>query len=1105
MQLNAVSEKTRTAFRFPLKCLLIMKLSTFFMLAGLLQVHATAFSQQVEINQKKAEFSELMHLIEVQTGYHFLYDRQDIKDLPVQDVQLQGVSLQEALQTIVSKTPLNYRIVRKTIVLRKQIQAQQAPSQEKEVEGQVKDEDGQALPGVTIRVLGQNRSTTTDMRGEFSLRIVGDYPRLEFSYLGYKTLETQSSAASMLIVLEQDPANLDEVVVVGYGTTTQRLNTGSVSSVNSQILSRQPVMDPLSALQGRVPGLVITSNSGMPGASFKVRVRGEGSLQAGNEPLFIVDGMPFNSTAMNQFTGANGTQNPLSSINPADIERIDVLKDADATSIYGSRGANGVILITTKQGKAGQVAVNFNAYTGWSEAAQQLDMLSTAQYLELRKEAFANDGETPGPDNGVDLLVWDQKKETNWQEYLIGHSAPSSEAQLSFSGGSDQTRFILSGNYTRQGNVMPDNFVYQRGAAHVNVHHNALNGKLELGASLNYAANKDNSIISDIAQFYNLSPNYPLYNEDGSLYWYETSQNPMAYLYRGYQAGTNSLIANANIKYQILKDFNFLTNLGYSEMHMKQVQTLPKRSFNPATYSGSTGQYGFSDMQSYIIEPQLNYTYETGKSHFTFLLGATIQQTLDEGHSLTGTSYTSDSQLENMKNAGDIIVRNFNAADYRYASVFARVKYNFSDKYLINATFRRDGSSRFGPGKRYGNFGSLGLAWIFTSEDWFKDSSVLSFGKLRGSYGSTGNDQIGNYQYLDTWSSGFAFQGLSGLYPSRVYNPDFGWEDNRKMELALELGFFKDRLSFNSAYYNNRSGNQLVEIALSPQSGFSSYLGNSGASVENSGWEFDLSGTILQGDDFTWISGFNISFPKNKLRAYPDLESTADANKYVVGESIRIVKGFDFIGVDPQTGLGQYRDVDGDGSLYEPEDYVIMGDLLPKFFGGFNNDLNYKNVSLSFFFQFIKQDGPMINYGPYASPYGARVNQDISALDRWQKPGDITSIPKATTSSTSEAYTNFRDYYRYSSAVWDDASFIRLKNVSISYDLSQWVRPYKIQSLRVFAQGQNLLTFTSYRGLDPEIQGFDRSVVSQVNPFGTVRAPSMPAMRTYTFGIQIGL
>ena len=1108
MQINAVLKISHQAFRVPTKCLLIMKLCAFFMLAGLLQVHAAVFSQQVDLDQKNIEFVDLMQQIEQQTGYHFLYDQQEIQHIPAKDVALKNTALDAALTEILSGTSIDYSIVHNTIVLRAHELDEAGTEQEDDIiQGQVHDAQGQALPGVTIRVKGQNRSTTSDIDGKFTLRISGDYPLLEFSYLGYKTQEVQSSRNAMQVQLELDPGNLDEVVIVGYGTTTQKLNTGSVGSVTSAVLERQPVVDPLAALQGRIPGLVITSNSGMPGGSFNVRVRGEGSLQAGNEPLFIVDGMPFNSAPLNQFKGASGGQNPLNSLNPADIERIDVLKDADATSIYGSRGANGVILITTKKGKSGRSAVNLNLSTGWSEVAQKLEMLSTEEYLELRKEAFANDGETPNPGgNGIDLLDWDQSESRNWQDYLIGHAAPMSVAQLSFTGGSDQTRFILSGNYTRQGNVLPDDLVYQRGAAHLNVNHQTLDGKFQVSASLNYASDKDHSIVSDLAQFYNLPPNMPVYADNGGLYWYGLSQNPMAYLERGSQSNTNSLIANVNINYQILKDFSFQTNLGYSEMHMKQVQTLPEPAFNPSNYPGSSGQYGFSDMQSFIVEPQLNYSLQRGKNHFTFLLGATVQQTLNEGHHLYGTSYTSDSQLENMMNAGSITIRGFNYADYRYASVFGRVKYNFDDRYLINATFRRDGSSRFGPGKRYGNFGSLGLAWIFSNEDWLKENGVLSFGKLRGSYGSTGNDQIGDYRYLDTWASGFPFQGLSGLYPSRVFNPDFGWEDNRKMELALELGFLQDRLFLNSAYYNNRSGNQLVEIALSAQSGFSSYLGNSAASVENSGWEFDLTAAIVQGRNFSWSSGLNVSLPKNKLRAYPDLENTADAAKYVIGESIRIVKGYDFLGIDPQTGLGQYRDIDGDGELYEPEDFVILGDLLPKFFGGFNNDLTYKDLSVSLFFQFVKQDGPNIHYGPYASPYGADlVNQDRSALDRWRQPGDQTNIPRATASSSNEAYSNFRDYYRYSSAVWGDASFIRLKNVSVSYDLSKWVKPYKIQSLRVFAQGQNLLTFTAYRGLDPEIQGFDRSVVSEANPFGTVRPPAMPAMRTYTFGVQIGL
>ncbi|WP_257668944.1 TonB-dependent receptor [Parapedobacter tibetensis] len=1101
----------RTPYGVPLlppKLLLIMKLTTLLLIVCFVQVSASVYSQRINLNQKDVGVEEVLKSIENQTDFHFVYDGEEIVEMGKLTVNMRNASIKKVLDDLFGDKPFSYKIFQQTIVIRKlDKQASKTNQQQDVITGEVRDENGNPLPGVNVSVKGRNTTTVTGQDGRFKLTITGGPLPLQFSFLGLKTQELLSSTTFMRIQMVQDLGNLDEVVVIGYGTTTQRLNTGSVASITGTDIANQPIVNPLAALQGRVSGLMISSMSGMPGASFNVQLRGENSIKSGNNPLFIIDGVPFSDEPLNQFNGASGRQNPLNSINPADIERIDVLKDADATAIYGSRGANGVILITTKKGTPGKMTVDFNLYSGWTKAADALDMLSTDQYLELRREAFANDGAEPTENNAPDLLLWDQQASTDWQKELMGHSAPMTQAQLSFSGGNERTRFLISGNYLNQGNVMPGSLTYQRGSSHLNINHRSEDGKFTINASVNYAADHNNSITTDLSQYYNQVPNYPIYTESGELYWFGTSmQNPFAFEHRSSNSKTSNLISNAVLEYELFRNLDIKTSLGYTKRGMDQIETLPKPSFNPVTYPGSSGSYGFSDMQSYIVEPQLNYLVNVNRSTFKFLLGGTWQQSVNEGHYLYGTSYASDAQLDNMQAAGSLIVRNFNASDYRYQAIFGRINYNLADKYLANINLRRDGSSRFGPGRRYGNFGSLGLAWVFSSEDFATDHlPFLSFGKLRTSYGITGNDQIGNYQYLDTWSSGFAYQGISGQYPARVYNPDYGWEENRKFEAALELGFFNDRLLVNTGYYNNRSDNQLVGVSLAPQTGFTSYIANQPALVENSGWEFDINSTNFSKGHFSWSSGLNLTIPRNVLLEFPNLESSPDANSYTVGESIRIVKGFDFTGVDPQTGIGQYRDVDGNGSLSAPGDYITLGNLMPNFYGGLSNDLRYKNISLNFLFQFVKQEGPYLNYGPQAFPYGALTNVDVSALDRWRAPGDITDIPRATALSSSDAYGNFRDYYRYSSAVWGDASYVRLKNLSLRYDISSLVRQLNIKQLSIYFQGQNLLTFTKYRGLDPETPRFDRSIVSQVNPFGAVRSAALPTLRTYTFGLQLAL
>ncbi|MGN5954169.1 TonB-dependent receptor [Sphingobacterium lactis] len=1067
----------------------------------LLSWSSFAYSQKISLKLERVSFEKLVQEIERQTPYKFVFDPKEITNQAKFSIQSDDQQIKAILDQAFKNHNLDYQVIGETIVVKGKSTRNK---QQQRIQGRVSDENQQAMSNVSIRIKQSNQTFQTDANGDFSF----DGPSsgtLVFTFMGYKTQEVAYSGSSQLnISMVPDLGNLDEVVVIGYGTSSVRKNVGSVSSVSAQDLEKQPVLDPLAAMQGRISGLSISSNSGLPGGSYNVQLRGANSINNGNSPLYIVDGVPFSDNAMNQFISASGNQNPLSLINPKDIERIDVLKDADATAIYGSRGANGVILITTKKGSAQELKINASLLVGNSHAIQNLEMMNTEQYLEIRNEAFSNDGTTPDETNAPDLKLWDAGISQDWQKELFGNSAAFNSMQLSFNGGSSTLQYLLSGSYSKQGDVLPGDRSYQRGGGMLSISNQSKNGKFRINGSANFNADNNNTLATDIAQFYNLAPNYPLYNDDQSFYWFGTSlQNPMAYLVRGNTNKSKSLLANTSLSYLILDGLEAKLNMGYQLQKMDQLQTLPSTGFNPLVGTAASARYGNSDFSSFIIEPQLNYNKQFGDHEIGFLLGGTWQKSLNEGKFFNGTNYPSDSQLDNIHAAGDLSVGDYQYGDYRYQSVFSRISYGYQEKYLVNLSGRRDGSSRFGPNNRYGNFGSIGFAWIFSKEGFLKDQSILSFGKLRGSLGITGNDQIGNYQFLDTWEPGFAYQGIAGLSPVRVFNPNFKWEENKKREIALDLGFFNDRLFLTTNYYNNRSGNQLIEIQLAPQTGFEYFFGNQPALVENSGWEFELNSTNFRNPNFTWNTQLNLTFPKNKLLAYPDLENSASAYSYVIGESVRVVKGYDFIGVDPETGLGQYTDVNGDDELDEANDFVVLGNLMPKFYGGLNNNLSFKDLSLSFLFQFVKQEGPSIAYGPMASHIGGLSNMDVTVLDRWQKPGDVTDIPRATTTASNDAYTNYRDYYRYSSAVWDDASYIRLKTLALSYNLSKWSKQINIPQLQISFAAQNLFTWTNFRGMDPEMQGFDRTYVSEVNPFGSVKTTATPSPRTYTFGLQL--
>jgi len=1026
--------------------------------------------------------------IEQVTDFRFAYRKEIIRNIKVPNLSMQTCSVKQLLDLLLASTDISYKQINNSIVLSSIVKVIPQQSVAKQISGTVKDEKGEPLPGVSVKIKERNISAITNAKGNFGIDAsVGDV--LIFSYIGYETVEFRiQDEMPVSISLKPNVGTLDAVVVIGYGTTTKRNNTGSVTTIGAKQIGMQPVSDPVAALQGRVAGLDISSVTGYPGSGYSVKLRGQNSISSGNDMLYIVDGVPFISTSLSQFSAANGNQSPLSSINPSDIEQIDILKDADATAIYGSRGANGVMLITTKKGKAGKAVFDVNVYSGFSSANSKVNMLNTQQYLELRREAFKNDAVTATADNAPDLFTWDQNLDQNWQEKLIGATGPLTEASLSLRGGTEQTNFLVGGTFRDEKTVLPGNLGFKRGALNLSLNHNSADQRFRLTTSIKYTTDQNNSLPSDVTGFFNTAPNYPIYDANGAYYWYGNEQNPMAYFERTSVSNTQNLFANGVASYLVMPGLTVKASAGFNRMGMKQTQTYPKQSFNPITYTGSQAYYGNNDLSSYIVEPQIDYTVKLGKGNLNALAGGTWQQSITEGQSLLGSGYSSDEQLDNVKAATTLTARNYNYTKYRYTSIFARLTYNWDTKYILNGTFRRDGSSRFGPGKRYGNFGALGAAWVFSNENFLKDKvSFLSFGKLRGSFGTVGNDQIGDYKYLDSWSSAsFPYGGYSGLYPSRFPNPEYSWEVNKKIEAGIDLGFFNERLLLTTNYYRNRSDNQLIGYTLSSQSGFTSYTANLPAVVQNQGVEFELSSVNIRTKNFGWNTSLNMTFSKNKLLEYPDLANSSNANLYVIGQPLSIVKGYNYLGINPQTGVPTFQDVNGDGVISDPNDMVILGNTLPKFYGGIQNSLSYKNFTFDFFFQFVKQEGPGLNYGYLSYSNGILKNKDLSALDRWHQPGDQANIPGASTTSGKAIYNAYQNQYRLSSANWEDASFIRLKNVSLRYSFTELAKRLKLNSLSLYLQGQNLFTITGYKGFDPETKGY-----------------ALPPVSIYTAGLQV--
>jgi len=954
------------------------------------------------------------------------------------------------------------------------------------------------LPGVTVTLKGSSISTVTDEKGNFSIKAMPS-DILLFSFIGYADQEFPVESNTLInIVLKADSLDMQEVEVnAGYYSVRESERTGSISRITAKAIEIQPVTNVLAAMQGRMAGVSITQTTGVPGGGFDIKIRGQNSLRAdGNQPLYVVDGLPFSSESLGNLQlsgpilGGAGTS-PLNSINPSDIESIEILKDADATAIYGSRGANGVVLITTKRGKRGKTQFSFNTYTGAGVITKNLKLLNTSQYLEMREEAFANDGLSELPAWAYDMNgTWDRNRQTDWQKELIGGTAITRNVEAGVSGGSENTQFLIRGTNFSETTVFPGDFSYGKTALHFNINHNSEDGKFAVNLSGNYVADKNDLLNTDLTRLAtSLAPNAPaLYSQDGSLNWENSTwDNPLRLLEGKYLAKTKGLYFGSVISYRLLDDLEARVTAGYNDTRLEESSTTPSTIYNPAfglTSAASSAMSNLSGQQSWSLEPQLNWKKTIGKSRIDLLAGASFQERKASQLAVYASGFSSNSLIDNIGAASFTQILSSGTSEYRYAAFFGRANYTYDSKYILNLTGRRDGSSRFGPGNRFATFGAVGGAWLFGREQFMENRMpFLSFGKLRASYGTTGSDQIGDYMFLNTYTpTGVAYQGTIGLEPSRLFNPDFSWEVNRKLEIALELGFLKDRIFATGAYFRNRSSSQLVGIPLPGTTGFPSIQANLDATVANSGLELELRTVNFDGA-FKWTTSLNLTLPKNELVSFPGLEGSVYANQYVIGEPLGIVKAYEFTGVDPETGIYTFKDFNGDGRLTANEDRQKIIDTSPDYFGGLQNSLSYKNWQLGFLFQFVKQLG--VNANATSDLPGTAGNVPAYVLDRWQEPGDSSTVHQFTAGLNSSASTAFFSYYTRSDAAYSDASFVRLKNLSLSYTLPASV--LKKAACRLYFQGQNLLTFTNFKGADPENQMRGR----------------LPSLRVLTVGTQI--
>lgn len=1108
-----------------------MKLLILLMTIGSLQLSASGYGQTISISLKNASLEDAFKEIKKQTGYSFIYTRDQLKNTTPVTLLASNAALNTVLDLCFRDQSISYVIEERYIIVQNRIAPKPlatVPLSFVDIAGRVTNEKDEPVIGASVKVKGTELGTSTGANGEFRLMNISPSDILIVSGAEIESKEIKvNDQAFLKITVISKVSNLDEAIVVGYGTTTRRFSTGSVSKVSSKEITAQPVTNPLAALQGRVAGLDVISSSGVPGSSINIQIRGQNSINpnpVGNKgiapldnPLIIIDGVPFapQNANINLFRslaspGDLGTYgnpyggiSPFNNINPADIESIEILRDASETAIYGSRGANGVILITTKKGKIGKTDLGLNIYTGQSTSTRTMQMMNTQDYLLMRREAFANMGITPNlnpssPGYAPDLLAFDTTRYTDWKEYFLGGTANITNFNLHLSGGSINTQFLIGAGYTHETYIFPGDFANKRASFNLNLDHRSTDNKLILQFSANYSYSRNNSTGSpDVLTSFTLPPNYPaLYDDMGNINWsYNGVQlsgnrytNPGAYLLRKYNGQAYNLISHFQFSYELLRGLLSRTSIGYNTLLGNENSQSPRSSFDPSSTATSSADFGTNEFRTWIIEPQLEYKKTFGKGKLNILTGGTLQKNTNKQVQMSGLNYPDDDLLNSISSAG-IKTAFDNFSEYKYVAIFGRINYVLNNRYLVNISDRWDGSSRFGPEKKFGNFYSIGTGWVFSETKFVKSNlKFLSFAKIRASYGTTGNDNIGNYQYLSRWqATSNSYNGSAGYIPQNLPNDEFSWSVNKKLEFGTDIGLFNNIVNLTMAWYRNRSDNQLVSYVLPSQTGFSSVTANFPALVENKGIEIQLTGNLVRSKTFQWTSSFLITIPNNKLVSFPGIETSSYKNIYVVGESLSVLRGYNSAGVNSSTGLYQFRTNSGNitSTPASITDYVVIGNRDKKLYGGFSNNFLWKNFRLDLFFDYADQRGSdylkFINNGYQP---GTSANQPVDVLSRWTKPGDNTSVQKFISATNNQAAANFSN----STGAFSDAKFIRLKTLSFSYSLTAKVLSrFKLSSCSIFINAQNVFTITNYKGNDPEIKSFY----------------SVPPLRTIVAGLNL--
>lgn len=1091
-----------------------------------LQANDTSQNLKVSLQMNDVTIREVFNELEKQTNFSFFYNSDLIDTQQKVDVNVKKGNLEEILAILFEDTDIEYHITGNQILLKRKLPPKiiknnsgEARLSDKDkliipvaidqqtfavaVTGNITDENNDPLPGATVMEKGTTNGTITDVNGNYTLSVSSPEATLVISFVGYISEEVAINGRSTVdMSLLPDITSLSEVVVIGYGTQKKSDLTGAVSQVSSEEINAFPVVSVDQALKGRSPGVMVSQNSGQPGARVQIQIRGGNSMIGDNSPLFVVDGFPL--------TGG------IDFLNPADIESIDILKDASATAIYGARGANGVVIITSKRGKAGQKSsIEIDSYYGVQEEIDREEVLNARDYAIVVNEWLNNSGQEP-------FFVLDevQNPGTDWQDAVF-RKAPLQNHTLTFSGSSEKTRYALSGNYYDQEGIIINSGA-KRGSFRLNLDHD-MNDWFRMGVNVNLSRRERRTVPVDNGNYGNTilsgavsaPPTLTIYDDAGlptqigQVYTFgsATMVNPMIFggLYKD-RSLTNVVVGNTNFEFSLAEGLSFTTRLGLEH------ESRETESFIPIVYKNDRGaaSAGVYNQNSFLNENILSYTRVFGDIHNLNLVGGFTYQTQRDKYSSISVSGFSGNTTENYDLAAAETINTpiSGISEWKLISYLGRASYSLKDRYLFTASLRADGSSRFGAENKWGIFPSAAIGWRISDESFMEEINFVTNLKLRASYGITGNTALSPYQSLDRISSVKAIYGNMadeiGYVPSGISNSNLKWETTAQTDIGVDLHILDSRLRFTFDYYKKNTTDLLASVPLPRSVGFSSILQNVGE-IENKGYELSLDADVLT-REFKWIFSAQISSNKNEIIS---LASDSDIygdelnlfrssmNIARVGEPFGSFYGLREDGLDEQ-GFIKYIDTNEDG-LINTLDRVIIGNPYPDLVFGFNNNFTFKNFELSIFFQGVHgNDIFRATEGTNLNSFQRGTNQFADLIGNYwteENPDPNAKYPKISSATLIDVSDRFIK----------DGSYLRLKSLKLAYNLpTQSLGINWISSAQLYLSGTNLLTFTKYPGIDPDVNTTGSDSQSVGNRLRTgIDQSAYPSAKMYAAGIKL--